>query len=388
MKLHNPKSHMPAVYIPCWLIQIHHKLLSHAAKMLYGRLAQWSNETGIVFRSGTKLAQELGVSRRDIVRYLKELKDAKLIGTHLNQVGGQNNYEFYDHPWMHLPINQNLTYRSVELSTGPENTMTKIAHPWVNINPPPESTLTHPPESNLTHINKKLNRKNVCVGKNPTPTVTHTHFQQILEDKECLDLFISKFQRHNVLMQSLFDDCIKYYEQQGKKVTINIFKVWIENEKITNYPKKPSQLTTNVPPEERELLQNYKYNIEHPNLPQFQLTSEQVARAHQLLKDSALSKVPRLVAIQKPPSVSQNPIVIQENIESIDPTTSENSVPRTQQSQVMIEAMNALKQLTGKMRIRPQKTSTQERKYYSSPDKKTDAFPSISLAEYKALKDA
>ena len=78
-KLHNPKSHAPAVYIPCWLIQIPINLLSHGAKMTYGRLSQWATSNGTVFRSANQLAQELGCSSRSIKDYLSELKRTVVI---------------------------------------------------------------------------------------------------------------------------------------------------------------------------------------------------------------------------------------------------------------------------------------------------------------------
>ncbi len=111
-RLHNPKSHAPAVYIPCWLIQVPIKLLSHGAKITYGRLSQWANESGIVYRSAKQLSEELGVSYRSIEEYIRELKESDLIGTYRKQAGGLNHFEFYDHPWMHEPINPNLAYKS------------------------------------------------------------------------------------------------------------------------------------------------------------------------------------------------------------------------------------------------------------------------------------
>ena len=56
-KIHKPKAHMDAVYIPTWLIQVHVKDLSHGAKLLYGRLAQWSKADGTVFRSKNDLKE-------------------------------------------------------------------------------------------------------------------------------------------------------------------------------------------------------------------------------------------------------------------------------------------------------------------------------------------
>ncbi len=111
-KLHNPKAYAPAVYIPCWLIQVPIKQLSHGAKILYGRLAQWSNVDGTVYRSSSCLKEEMGTSLRTIGDLLQELRKVGLIGTYQKEKGGVNNYEFYDHPWMHEPINDHLSYNN------------------------------------------------------------------------------------------------------------------------------------------------------------------------------------------------------------------------------------------------------------------------------------
>lgn len=107
-KLHNPKSHAPAVFIPCWLIQVPHKLLSFGAKLLYGRLAQWSNTNGDVFRSAPQLSKELGIGVRTIEKFIKELKDVELIETYHPQAGGQNHFRFFDHEWMHHKLVEEL----------------------------------------------------------------------------------------------------------------------------------------------------------------------------------------------------------------------------------------------------------------------------------------
>ena len=110
-KLHNPKSHAPAVYIPCWLIQVPLKSLSHGAKLLYGRLSQWANEKGDVFRSVVNLSIEIGVGYRSIEDYIKELKECGLIDTYRNEQGGINHFVFYDHPWMYEQIKEQLVYK-------------------------------------------------------------------------------------------------------------------------------------------------------------------------------------------------------------------------------------------------------------------------------------
>lgn len=156
MRRHNPKTHAPAVFIPCWLIQVPTKFLSNNAKILYGRISQWSNQKGDAYRSLPQLSEELGTPIGTIKRHLKELKDAKLIGTYHPQAGGVNHYEFYQHPWMDDPINENLVYAS---------------HPGPDVSlPRPKCEPT--PSPDMGHINKKeikTNKKEICTSSKDTP---------------------------------------------------------------------------------------------------------------------------------------------------------------------------------------------------------------------------
>lgn len=124
-KLHNPKAHSPAVYIPCWLIQVPISKLSPGAKIFYGRISQWSNASGIVYRSIPQMARELGTSERQVARYVKELKSVELLGTYHPQAGGVNYFEFYDHPWMYEPLVDELIYKS----DPPSDPMTDVSVP-------------------------------------------------------------------------------------------------------------------------------------------------------------------------------------------------------------------------------------------------------------------
>lgn len=144
-KLHNPKSYAPAVYIPCWLIQISNQYISHLSKLVYGRLSQWSQSDGTVYRSCPQLAKELGSNRSSIERSLKELRDLGLIGTFQPQAGGLNHFVFYDHQWMYAPIVKELSY---------DNSVDNF------VDPTPEVTVPHPrsdgtPPSEVTAINIK-----------------------------------------------------------------------------------------------------------------------------------------------------------------------------------------------------------------------------------------
>lgn len=182
----NPRATAPAIFIPCWLIQISVKLLSHGAKLCYGRLSQWANSKGTVYRSCSQLAEELGVSVRSIEEYLKELRDKELIGTFQTESGGINHYEFYDHPWMHEPINEHLSYNEIP-PTGSCGTPHTI--PWY---PPQDSVEIN--KRNKSNNNKYINNKGVSdetvliednlddffTNKKPKPKKPRPSFQEIL----------------------------------------------------------------------------------------------------------------------------------------------------------------------------------------------------------------
>lgn len=156
-KLHNPKAHAPALHIPCWLAQVSSSFISYAAKCLYGRLAQWSNEKGCVYRSASDLSQEIGSTIRTVERYIQELKEVGLIGTFHPQAGGVNHFEFYDHPWMHEPINAKLCYRSdppTELVNTPP---TELTVPPDRIDGTPPSELADINKKEIKEIKKDLN---------------------------------------------------------------------------------------------------------------------------------------------------------------------------------------------------------------------------------------
>jgi hypothetical protein len=151
-KIHNPKANLPAVYIPCWLIQVPVKQLSHAAKIVYGRLTQWCDESGTCFRSTPQLAEELGMCETSVKNVLRELREIDLIGTFHPQAGGVNHFEFYDHPLMHEPINKNLVYKN-ESNDPPEDPRHDHARP------PARSCPT--PRHDHARINKKEIKRNI-----------------------------------------------------------------------------------------------------------------------------------------------------------------------------------------------------------------------------------
>ncbi len=170
-KIHNPKSHAPAVYIPCWLIQVPHDELSHLAKMLYGRLAQWSNTKGYVSRSAPELSAEMGCHTRVIERGLKELRDVGLIETYQPQKGGVNSFIFLDHEFMYRPLKECLDYYekyspvdNLQRSVEPESVDNFVSEgkPYdKNIGTPPTNlSVPHDKNVGLKYKEIKRNKKN------------------------------------------------------------------------------------------------------------------------------------------------------------------------------------------------------------------------------------
>lgn len=196
-KVHNPKSHAPAVYIPCWLIQVPNTLLSFAAKVLYGRLSQWSNSTGNVYRSYNQLAEEIGSNKRSVSDYLKELREVGLIDTVQPQAGGLNHFIFYDHPWMYEKLNDQLCYKSSPDQGGTSAQDRALPPEQDPALPHAESCAT--PTQNPARINKKeikenKNNKDLVDFASPNATKTKKCFSNYKDDKRFMR-FYSEYPR-------------------------------------------------------------------------------------------------------------------------------------------------------------------------------------------------
>ena len=280
--LHNPKSHAPAVYIPCWLIQVSVKLLSHGAKIVYGRLSQWSNEMGHAYRSANQLAEELGMCIRSVKRYQQELREVNLIGTYHPQAGGVNHFEFYDHPWMHEKINKNLIYKNDTRDPVHDHAL-------------PRAELCTTPVHDHARINNK-EIKEIKEREDLNPKTTQTNeltkikesnpFSVLLPDKylivqnilnkECLNdlksqnLFKSKFDKLDITFEEMLYECVMFYalKPQAQNVSKQRFQNWIKRERIDMYEKKPDSvahtLWKDFTDTERQLINDYNHSLKYP----------------------------------------------------------------------------------------------------------------------------
>jgi hypothetical protein len=137
--------------------------------MVYGRLAQWSNSKGHVHRSYSQLGIELGMTQAPVKRYISELKETGLIGTYRKKQGGVNNFEFYDHEWMHEEMNSLLDKNEIiRRETIHEDYLENNDTPGLN-RPYPGSKQTLPPGLNRPYPGSKqtlLKYKEVIINNN------------------------------------------------------------------------------------------------------------------------------------------------------------------------------------------------------------------------------
>ena len=66
--------------------------LSHGAKLCYARIVQFADEDGYAFPKQTTLAEGMGVSRRQLNRFIAELRSANLIEIQRRGLGLSNVY--------------------------------------------------------------------------------------------------------------------------------------------------------------------------------------------------------------------------------------------------------------------------------------------------------
>jgi hypothetical protein len=99
--------------------------VSPGAKLCWARLAQYAGRDGVAFPEQETLAEAMGVSSRQVKRYVAELVDAKLIRT--DQTRGfnrQNHYYFLKHPWMSAVVSPSKG-PDVSPSSGPDASPSK-----------------------------------------------------------------------------------------------------------------------------------------------------------------------------------------------------------------------------------------------------------------------
>lgn len=94
----NPKRMFTGAYTPNWLLR--RKEVTMSAKVLYGRLIQYCNPEGVAFPKIPELAEEVGLSERQVGRVLAELEANNLIRSRQRGFKQSNEYRFLWHEWI------------------------------------------------------------------------------------------------------------------------------------------------------------------------------------------------------------------------------------------------------------------------------------------------
>lgn len=99
-KIINPYNLFVGAFTPNWLLR--RKEISQGAKLVYARLMQYGAKSGKIFPKRQLLAEEVGVSPRQLDRYLSELESLNLISSRQRGLTQSNQYYILEHPWMEI----------------------------------------------------------------------------------------------------------------------------------------------------------------------------------------------------------------------------------------------------------------------------------------------
>lgn len=94
----NPYNLFVGSFIPNWLLK--RPEVSCGAKLVYARLAQFAGKDGKAFPLVGTIAAEIGAPKRNVERFIAELKKAKLIEVSRRGFTHSNSYYFLAHRWM------------------------------------------------------------------------------------------------------------------------------------------------------------------------------------------------------------------------------------------------------------------------------------------------
>lgn len=94
----NPFRMFDGAVVPVWLLE--RPEVSGGAKLAYARLARYAGARGVAYPRLEKLATDLGVSKDQVRRYLRELEACGLITTTKSGFHRANRYRFLEHAWI------------------------------------------------------------------------------------------------------------------------------------------------------------------------------------------------------------------------------------------------------------------------------------------------
>lgn len=165
MKFINPYKLFFGAMVPNWL---HERTeVSQGAKLTYARLVQYAGKHGEAFPARETLADKLGVTARQLYRYIKELEGLGLLAVERPGLGKTDRYRFPRHDWM---SDSQRTDMSAQDRTNPSG------QDRPDVSSPISNVLIESGEEN--HLNNAYHRTHPQQGKRQKPNHADPAFEQ------------------------------------------------------------------------------------------------------------------------------------------------------------------------------------------------------------------
>ena len=153
---YNPYKVFVGIFIPNLLIQ--NKNLSPGAKITFGVLCQFSGKNGVCCPRQEKIAERMGVSKRQVIRYIEELKKGELILVARQGLHKPNYYKFLWRKEWTDTSNQEVTDLSFQEVTDLSNPI-KINRFILSRYPPISPLKGGAPKTSYLRKEKKVGKK-------------------------------------------------------------------------------------------------------------------------------------------------------------------------------------------------------------------------------------
>jgi len=153
---YNPYKIFVGIFIPNLIIQDQN--LSPGAKITFGVLSQFSGKYGVCCPRQERIAERMGISKRQVIRYIEELKKEKYISVSQRGLRKSNIYKFLWKKVWAESVNQEVT----DMST-PEvsdlSTPIRLNRFIVNRDPPISPLKGGAPKTSYLRKEKKVGRE-------------------------------------------------------------------------------------------------------------------------------------------------------------------------------------------------------------------------------------
>ena len=104
--------------------------ISHGAKLCCGRLIQYAGKNGIAYPKIETLAQQIGSSKQAVIRFIKELKEHKILTTKRQGLGKPNIYYLSSSVLIHSSVPEVSKMKLLQISKSNPTESSKSTPPY------------------------------------------------------------------------------------------------------------------------------------------------------------------------------------------------------------------------------------------------------------------